>query len=150
MDRLAEERQAVGSALEDDWPFRVANLARNLEAELGRPGVLVEVADQLIAIAEEHGCEAVAGASRVGGQLAGALVARSSNGLRLFSPLDPVESILVLDGVLATGTQIARTVRAARHAGAKRAVAAAVLANHEAIDICRAEIDGDVIALGEF
>lgn len=150
MNNLSDERKAVASASPEDWPFRVADLARDLEVELGQPDVLFEVADRLLAIAEDHGCQAVAGASRVGGQLAGAVVARAANGLRLFSAADPVDIVLVVDGILTTGTQIVRTVRAAKVAGAKQAVAAAVLGNHEAIGICREEIQGDVVALDEF
>jgi hypothetical protein len=150
MRSLSDERKAVGSASPEDWPFLVSDLARHLEAELGQPDVLVEVADKLAAIAQDHGCQAVAGASRIGGQLAGALVARGVNGIRLFSAADPVDTVLVVDGLLATGTQIARAVRVAKDAGAKQTVAAVVLGNHEAIDICRDEIQGDVVVLEEF
>lgn len=150
MRSLSDARHAVQTADDLDWPFRIADLARHLETELGRPDVLVEVADRLVTIAKDYGCEAITGASRVGGELAGAVVARSANGLRLFSADDPADSVLVVDGVLATGAQLVRAVMAAKDAGAKRAVAVAVLANREAIDICREEIQGNVVALDEF
>jgi adenine/guanine phosphoribosyltransferase-like PRPP-binding protein len=150
MKSLSEDRDAVASASPQEWPLRVAELARDLEVELGHPDLLLRVADQMLAFAKDHGCQAVVGASRVGSQLAGALVARSTNGLRLFSAADPVESVLVVDGVLATGTQIARAVRVARDAGVKQAAAAVVLGYQEAIEICRDEIDGDIVALDTF
>ncbi len=150
MRSLADNRKAVASARSEDWPFRVSDLARALEAELGRPDVLVAVANRLLTIAKDHGCQAVVGASRVGSHLAGALVARSVNALRLFSPAEPAESVLVVDGILATGTQVVRAVREARKAGAKHIVVAAALANHDAIGICRGAIQGDIVALDEF
>jgi adenine/guanine phosphoribosyltransferase-like PRPP-binding protein len=150
MEGLSASKEAIRTAAAADWPFRVADLARDLEVELGHPDVLTEIADRFVVIAEEYGCQAVMGASRVGGQLAGAVVARAENGLRMFSAVDPAEVVLVIDGMLATGTQIARAVRAMKRAGAKRAVAVAVLGNPDAIPICRDEIQDDIVVLDEF
>lgn len=134
----------------EEWPFRVAALAKGLETELAQPQVLRDIADQLLVLVERLGCEAVAGASYVGAQLAGVLVARSTNGLQLFAPDKPVDNVMVLDGVLATGTQIIRSVNSAREAGAKRVVGAALLADHEALRLCREVVRDEVLALEEY
>jgi orotate phosphoribosyltransferase len=134
----------------EEWPFRVAELAKELDAELANPEVLQQVADQLLGLVEKLDCQAVSGASQVGTTLAGAVVARSGNGLRLFSKDVPVESVLVLDGVLATGAQIIRAVNVVRNAGATRAVAAALLADREALALCRQALGDDVLALEEY
>lgn len=150
MRSLSDNVKAIESASPQDWPFRVADLGRELEAELGDPDVLLEIVHKFLTVAQDQGCHSVAGASRVGGQIAGAIVARATTGLRLFTTTNPADSVLVVDGMLATGTHIARAVRAAKDGGAKRVVAAAVLGSHEALEFRRDDLGEDLVVLEEF
>jgi adenine/guanine phosphoribosyltransferase-like PRPP-binding protein len=138
-----------GFAADGEWPFRVQVVSQELEAQISDPEFLLQVADELLAIAEKFGCQAVSGASTMGAQLAGALAARSSNGLRLFTPADSAENVLVVDGVLATGAQVVRAVNVTRHSGARRAIAAVLIADKEALEACRETIGDEVVALTE-
>ena len=54
---------------------------------------------------------------------------------------------MVIEGLLATGTQIERTARRARAAGASRVVAAAVLADEGALQAGDGSLDGAVVVL---
>jgi predicted phosphoribosyltransferase len=142
---LASGRQ--GSLAEDDagWPDRVMALAQALRTELSGSGVLQDVAQRVLDFAQGERVVAVTGASRVGDQLAGAAVAISSGRLHLATPTDV--AVLVVDGLLATGTQIEQAVSRLRTIGTERVVGVVVLAESEALEACRAATGANVIAL---
>jgi uracil phosphoribosyltransferase len=127
------------------WPDRVTALALALRSELASNGVLQDVAQRVLELAEGQQVVAVTGASRVGDQLAGAAVAISNGRLHLSTPADV--AVLVVDGLLATGTQIEQAVFRLRTIGTKRVVGVAVLAEGEALEACRVATGANVIAL---
>jgi hypothetical protein len=127
LDDVVQAAHSVMDGPTEEWGFRAMAVGERLEAELTQPDGLTEVSRSLIAIAEERGCTQILGASAVGERLAAAAVAIAHNGLSLFARGDPAESVLVVDGSLATGTQIARAARQAKQAGAHFTPAAVVI-----------------------
>lgn len=124
-----------------DWPLPAITLAGELEAELSDPAKLIEVADRLVQLAIGAECSVVAGASPFGERLAGAVVAQSQGALRL--PIGEMNGsrVMFLDGLVNTGVQIARALRAARRSGMENVVGGAVLGRRDALEIWRAEGD---------
>jgi orotate phosphoribosyltransferase len=150
LDELAALGVRLREAAPDEWPFRIGDIARLLDEQLQSSEVLRACARRIDAIATELGCDAIAGASSTGHQLAGAAVAASANGLRLFSRGAPSASVLVVDSLLASGVQLLRTARDLRAAGAGRVVGCVIAADRDGAAICRREFGGDVVALAEF
>jgi len=132
-----------------DWPFKVAELSEGLGNALSESPELKEISLALGRVADDCGCDAVTGASSLGERLAGAIVVGTDNGLALYSRDHPAGTVLIVDGLLATGAQISRKARLVREAGTDHVVGAVVLAEHGALADCREEI-GDVVALEEF
>lgn len=128
----------------------MAALSERLERELDHPAALDDVAREVNEIAHRFECGAVAGASALGARIAEASVAVSMNGLRVFDAHDPAETVLVIEGVLASGVQVARMAESARRAGAKHTPAVAVLADPHALKWYRGSSVDKVIALREF
>jgi hypothetical protein len=89
----------------------------------------------------------VTGASRLGDQLAGVVVAQSSGKLSLWAENGAEGTVLILEGLLATGTQLVMTAERAREAGATGLVAAAVLADPSVLESAEQELGGALIAL---
>jgi hypothetical protein len=135
---------------EADWPFKVEELSESLGAALSDSATLRETSLALDQLAHDFGCDAIVGASPLGDRLAGAVVASGRNGLALYSRDRAARVVLVVDGLLATGVQIANKSRAILEAGASRVVGAVILGEHEALLICREELGDEVIALEEF
>lgn len=134
----------------EDWPAPVIGIARQLDEHLADPASLKAVVIDLIKVAERFRCDAVAGASPLGERLAGAMVA-SGDRLRLFSSARQDRCVLVVDGLLATGTQLSQAMRQARDAGATHTPAVALMADHDALKALRSRLkDDEVIALREF
>ena len=150
MDLADLARRGSASEALGEWPFSIVTLSRELAAGLAGPEALRGIATQIQDIAEKFECTAIVGASRFGDELAGAVVATSGNGLRIFSTEEPTESVLVIDGVLSTGAQILRMIRTAKNGGAKRAVGLAILGSSQALKWCKEEIGEPVMALEEF
>ena len=146
----ASASAAVRSVGDEQWPFAIAEVASALQGQLSSPGVLRAVAKQVDDIAHDQNCIAVLGASSSGDQLAGAAVAETTNGLHLFRPSEPAESVLIVDTLLASGVQILRAARSARTAGARRVVGLALIADRDGIEMCRAELPDGVVSLAEF
>ena len=142
---LADNRQGMLGADDAGWPDRVAALAENLRAELAGGASLRDAGDRIRQVAGEVGMQAVTGASRLGDQLAGAVVAVSNGGLHLATSADT--DVLVVDGLLATGSQIEHAVRRLRAAGAERVVGVALVADREALEMCRSRTGAEVVAL---
>jgi orotate phosphoribosyltransferase len=134
----------------NDWPFLVNEVARSLDEQLQSGDSLRAFARRIDAIAQEHACAAIFGASSTGQQLAGAAVAASANGLRLFSHGAPTANVLVVDSLLASGVQILRAAREVKAAGALRVVGCAIAADREGAAVCRNELGDEVVALVEF
>lgn len=128
LDELLVAARAVGEGPSEEWAFRAMDFGERLESELAHPDRLTEVSRQLVDIAARSNCEQVLGASAVGERLAAAAVALAGNGLRLFANGTPGERVLIVDGTLATGTQITKAIRQARAAGAQYTPAAVVVA----------------------
>jgi hypothetical protein len=131
---LAQVR-AVAQASEDDQLFRAAEAGEALERALADPAVLTETSLRLIGVANDLGCKRVFGASAVGQRLAGAAVALASNGLKDQSAGVQGQAVLVIDGLLVTGTQLASAARRARLAGADMVCAAAVASVEANLDM---------------
>lgn len=124
------------------------DLAHDVDVELGRAGVLRRVAADLLPIAQRHGCDAVVGASLVGERLAAAVAASDGEQLGIFTGGE--HRVLVLDGILTTGTQMRRAIDQARKAGATHVFGAALVADHDAVAACRRDAGAQIISLQEF
>jgi orotate phosphoribosyltransferase len=109
-----------------EWPVIAAALGDRLDDVLAEPDVLRQVVEALVDVATAHDAHAVLGASMAGALIAGAAVANAQNGLRAFGKRTPAERVVVIDGLLATGVNLARAVEAAREQGAQIVVAVAV------------------------
>jgi len=133
----------------DDWPSRVIAMARDLDVHLSEPDGLRAVVGELVSIAKRLECDSVAGASPIGERLAGA-VAASDHGLRLFARGQSARSVLVLDGMLATGVQLTRAMHLAREGGALHTPAATLMADRDSLRALRARSHEEVFALREF
>ena len=112
-----------------DLPFSLAEIGEQLERELADPTLLRAVADEISVAADELGCSRLVGASNVGERLAGAAVAVDKNGLRVLGPDEHAEDVLVIDGMVLTGTRLERTFAELRVRGITPRGVAALLAS---------------------
>ncbi len=133
----------------DDWFGAVVRAGAQLEQRLSSPDRLDEIAVRLAAVAMQLDCRMVTGASHVGDQLAGVLAARSGGRLALWAQNGTPGTVLIVDGILASGVQIASAARRARQSGAQRVVGAAVLADPAGLAMCRDDLGDEVVALEE-
>lgn len=145
LGELADNRHGMLGADDAGWPDRVAAVAERLRNELADGDSLRDAGDRIRDLAGELRMQAVTGASRLGDQLAGAVVAVSHGALHLATPADT--EVLVLDGLLATGAQIEQAVRRLRAAGAERIVGVALVADCQALEICRNRTGAELVAL---
>jgi hypothetical protein len=132
----------------DGWEAEIASAARALEDALGTQEDRDLIVGKLAGVAQDLECQMVTGASRVGDQLAGLLVGQAGDTLKLWAKNGAEGTVLVIDGVLATGAQIALTAGRAKRHGATRVVGAAIMADPIGLAVCRAELGDEVIALG--
>jgi phosphoribosylpyrophosphate synthetase len=130
MASALERVRAVAQAPEDDQLFMAAEAGESLERALADPVVLTETSLRLVGVANDLGCKRVFGASALGQRLAGAVIALAANGLKDQTAGMQGEAVLVIDGLLVTGTQVASAARRARLGGAD-SVCAAVVASVE-------------------
>jgi hypothetical protein len=144
--RLAN-REAVGGA--ENWAVAITRAARGLEESLASPERLRDLTDQLSVIAERAGADMVTGSSPLGNQLAGSIVRSSARPLALWVANGARGTVLIVEGVLASGAQLTAAARRARAAGAARVVGAAVLGVPAGLAMCREELGDDVAALEE-
>jgi hypothetical protein len=91
----------------------------------------------------------VTGASPLGHQLAGLVVGMTKSPLALWAQNGAHGTVLVIEGVLASGAQLSSAAKRARAAGATRVVGAAVIAEPNGLASCRKELGDEIRALGE-
>lgn len=149
LDQIAAAGRDLRTRSPEDWPLAIAGLSERLERELDEPAVLDQIAREVTDIADRLHCDAIAGASPLGARIARASVAMSTNGLRVFDERVPGATVLVVDGVLASGVQTVRMARSARNLGARQTPAVAVLADPRALERCRNASPDGIIALRE-
>lgn len=147
IDSLVHELGAQKSAEPGSWVVRLMALAEGIDRELADPTELERLADRLVSIAEMLGARSVAGASQGGERLAGAVAARSSGRVRLADGAATLDPVLVIETLMATGTQVLATAKTFRDSGVERVMAAALLADPVALEFARAELGGQVVAL---
>ena len=128
LDQVLSEARNLHDESSAEWPFAAVAVGDSLERALSTPDVLVEMAHAIAEEAEARGYSRLIGASRVGDQLAGAAVASSHAGLSLKAAADVDERVMVVDGVLVTGAQIAKVARELRASGTSTIGAVVVLA----------------------
>jgi adenine/guanine phosphoribosyltransferase-like PRPP-binding protein len=136
-------------AAPEHWVTAVTRVGRDLEEELADPAALRAITEALAEVAIETNAQMVTGASALGNQLAGVLAAGDHPSLQLWARNGAHGTVLVIEGVLASGVQMARTARRAREAGAERVVGAAVLAESSGLEMCRGDMADEVRALRE-
>jgi hypothetical protein len=127
---LGEVRAAAGRVAEgrsEELPFRMAELGESLDRALSDSAALSTVARRVYETAERLDCRRVAGASPLGERLAGAAVAIAQNGLGVYAPGESVKDVLVVDGLLATGTGVAWAAQSLKQQGVERTPVAVVL-----------------------
>ena len=124
---VTDEARSVGEGPREEYPFRVAVVGEHLELALADPGTLATVAQNVADVARKLSCQALAGASPLGERLAAAAVVTSDNGLRLYAGDDVPQRVLIVDGLLATGTRLAWTAQALKAAGVEKTPAAVLV-----------------------
>lgn len=132
-----------------DWIGVILRAGRDLEESLADPDRLREVTAQLADVAAVTGAGMITGASPLGNQLAGLVVGMAKPPLTLWAQNGAHGTVLVIEGVLASGAQLTSTARRARAAGADRVVGAAVVAESNGLASCRKELGDEVRALRE-
>jgi phosphoribosylpyrophosphate synthetase len=146
LDAVFAKARLVDDAPVGERLFHAAEVGEALERELANPQTLAATCQQLIAVANRLGCSRVLGASPLGERLAGAVVALAQNGIQEHGAGISGEHILVIDGLLVTGYQLAKASNRARAEGASRISAAVVAAIGEEPEGLRALTD-DLIVL---
>lgn len=128
IEAAMESIRGVGAPVGEGQLLRAAEVGETVKRELADPSALTDISRRLIAVADRLGCKRVFGASPLGERLAGAVVALANNGIKEHSAGVDGQHVLVVDGLLVTGVQIAAAVRRARAEGAPK-VSAAVFAS---------------------
>jgi hypothetical protein len=133
----------------DSWIEVIHRAGRELEDSLTDPDRLKEVTVQLAAVAADTGAAMITGASPLGHQLAGLVVGMTKSPPALWAQNGAHGTVLVIEGVLASGAQLTSTARRARAAGATRVVGAAVIAEPNGLARSRKELGDEIHALRE-
>jgi orotate phosphoribosyltransferase len=81
---------------------------------------------RLVEVAHNLGCTAITGASALGERLAAAAVAVGKNGLHMYRTHEQ-DPVLIVDGILVTGSQIMSAAMRLNSEGAPRPAAAVVV-----------------------
>lgn len=131
------------------WIEVIHRAGRELEDSLTDPNRLQEVTGQLAAVAADTGAAMITGASPLGHQLAGLVVGMTKAPLALWAQNGAHGTVLVIEGVLASGAQLTSAAKRARAAGATRVVGAAVIAEPSGLASCRKELGDEIHALRE-
>jgi hypothetical protein len=132
-----------------DWIGVILKAGHDLEESLADPDRLRELTAQLADVAAASGAGMITGASPIGHQLAGLVAGLNGSSLALWAQNGAHGTVLVIEGVLASGAQLASTARRARAAGADRVVGAAVVAESNGLASCRRELGDEIRALRE-
>ncbi|MFI5259441.1 MAG: hypothetical protein ACHQ01_07535 [Candidatus Limnocylindrales bacterium] len=134
---------------DDSWIEAIRRAGRELEDSLTDPARLKDLTVQLAAVAADTGAAMITGASPLGHQLAGLVVGMTKSPVALWAQNGAHGTVLVIEGVLASGAQLTSTARRARAAGAVRVVGAAVIAEPNGLASCRKELGDEIRALRE-
>jgi hypothetical protein len=119
---------SIKAARPSEWSLRAAALGERLEQLCASGEVLATASEEIVAIANREGCVSLIGASPLGERLAGAAVAVAQNGLRIWDGKSTKRNVLVVDGLLVTGSQVSEAIQKLRSAGVGRAMAAVLMA----------------------
>lgn len=151
LEMASQETEQPEIAAQDDWTRQLIALAQRVELDLGDSKHLDAVASRLLAVAREWGASSVVGASRLGERLAGAVATKSKGTLGLWSSQSngTAPSVVVVDALLASGSQIGKAIRAAKEHGAARTMAIAVVADGAALELARRDVGERILALEE-
>jgi hypothetical protein len=147
MEQLEEPAGQPGVA--GSWIEEIHRAGRDLEDSLTDPDRLKELTLQLAAVAADTGAAMITGASPLGHQLAGLVVGMTKSPLALWAQNGAHGTVLVIEGVLASGAQLTSAAKRARAAGATRVVGAAVIAEPNGLASCRKELGDEIHALRE-
>lgn len=150
LQTLVDEVRDLPKVEGDGWVVRLMAIAEVLDRELADPIGLAGLADRLIGVADTLGARSVTGASAAGDRLAGAIAIRSEGRVRLVDGVSANDPVLVVDTLLATGTQLLATARTLRNGRVGRVVGAAVFADPMALELARRELGDQVLALEVF
>lgn len=148
MEQVLEPIAEVGD-VGGGWIAVIHRAGRDVEDALTDPAQLRDVTMRLAAVAAETGAAMVTGASPLGHQLAGLVVGMTQAPLTLWAQNGAHGTVLVIEGVLASGAQLTSAARRARAAGATRVVGAAVIADPSGLAHCRRELGDEIRALRE-
>lgn len=127
LNDIRQEALRVDDGPSEELPFRMAEVGEHLDEALSDSRTLADVSRKVVTAAHNLSCRAVMGASPLGQRLAGAAVALSGNGLRVYSPAEDAGAVLIVDGIRATGTSIRWARETLYRAGVERTPAVVVL-----------------------
>jgi hypothetical protein len=147
LQEVLKQLRAAAACSEDEQLFLAAEAGESLERVLADPVELTRTSLRFVEVAHELGCNRVYGASDLGQRLAGAAIALSGNGLKDHTAGVEGQAVLIVDGLLVTGTQVASAARMARRGGAA-SVCAAVVASLES-DVTRLKQFADQVVVLE-
>lgn len=145
LETVLDVAKEIPERSDGEWVLRVMAIAEGLDRELADAERLAAVADRLIEVAEQLELRCLVGASPAGDHLIGAMSLRS--GGRVTRRVGGSDPTLVIEGVMATGTQVVRAARDLQSEGVERVAGVAVLADPAALEFSRAELNLDVRAL---
>jgi predicted phosphoribosyltransferase len=124
------------------WALRVAALSDQLVADLNTREHLVDVADRALQVARDRGCTMLLGASEVGRRI---VEAAGQLDLQVVTPLGSAK-VLLVDGLLITGTNVVAAADRVRRAGAREIAVFVALADQHAMDAVQNELGAEVVA----
>jgi len=124
---LVDELNNLENSPPAEWALRAAAVGERLERLCAAGDVLARASAEIVKIAKREQCAALLGASALGERLAGAAVASAQDGLRIWDAQSNHYSVLVVDGLMVSGSQVAQAVSFARSHGARRTVAAVLM-----------------------
>ena len=139
-----EQTESIGQRHENgtSWAERLGILNQALEARVQDQHSLSEAAESVVAFARSHKVGVLFPASDVAARLVDAAQRIGS-----FSSDAKGRTVLVVDGLLASGAHMMRAADVARAAGATRVIGWAAVADRDALSTVTADLGDEVIAL---
>lgn len=125
------------------WAFQVSALSDRLAANLDKREYLLDVADRVLKVARDESCTTLVGASEAGRRIVEAALGRDHG---MDGPIRG-SMVLVVDGLLATGTNLVATADRVREEGAAGIAIVAALADRTGLQAVELEVGGKVVAL---
>lgn len=147
MRTVLEGQPDLSEASGSDWVQRVTELSDRLTEVLDNGPMLRELGELIALVAERFGASYLSGASRTGQRLAEEVIADPSHHLAFLPERGGHGTVLVVEGLMATGTQVLRAAGTARQAGAERTAVVAVLADPVAAAFVREQLSDEVVVL---